>query len=102
MLIFAIIVVIDHFLSSSIFFERGLFIFYNLDMLDIVLIEKHYRKGVYTMKHPELIDPRKMYYHQEFPNQEQDTPALQNDMQPEPDCGETSYVGAKRLKIEQL
>lgn len=50
------------------------------------------------LKKPELIDPRKMYYHHEFPDQEQDTPALQNQMSPRPDCGEKTYYGNERLK----
>lgn len=43
-------------------------------------------------------DPRKEYYTEEFPMQEQDTPALQADMDPKPDCGEGSYEGHERLK----
>lgn len=45
-----------------------------------------------------LKDPREMYYTDDFPDQEQDTPALQDKMQPKPDCGETSYKGSERLK----
>lgn len=45
-----------------------------------------------------LIDPREMYYTEEFPDQEQDTPALQEKMKPRPDSGEESYVGYKRLE----
>ncbi|MCG4282969.1 SDR family oxidoreductase [Lacticaseibacillus saniviri] len=45
-----------------------------------------------------LIDPRHLYHPNEFPEQTQDTPALQQAMQPKPDCGETSYVGHERLK----
>lgn len=43
-------------------------------------------------------DPRKMYYTEKFPNQEQDTPALQAEMDPKPDCGEESYEGYDRLQ----
>lgn len=49
------------------------------------------------MKNEHLRDPREMYYTEKFPDQEQDTPALQDDMQPKPDCGEESYKGNKRL-----
>ena len=50
------------------------------------------------MNKPNLIDPRTLYKNDEFKDQEQDTPALQDDMLPEPDCGEESYVGHGRLK----
>lgn len=43
-------------------------------------------------------DPRKKYYNDKFPNQEQETPALQKDMTPKPDCGEESYRGSNRLE----
>lgn len=43
-------------------------------------------------------DPRKRFYSQNFPSQEQDTPALQEDMIPEPDAGEESYQGNNILK----
>ena len=49
------------------------------------------------MKNEHLRDPREMYYTEKFPDQEQDTPALQDDMQPKPDCGEDSYKGNERL-----
>ena len=45
------------------------------------------------MTEPKLIDPRKLYNTEEFPKQDQDTPALQKEMQPVPDCGEESYEG---------
>lgn len=45
------------------------------------------------MKNEYLRDPRHLYYDGKFPDQEQDTPALQDEMPPKPDCGETSYVG---------
>ncbi|MER2237130.1 MAG: SDR family oxidoreductase [Psychrobacillus sp.] len=45
-----------------------------------------------------LTDPRKKYHTGNFPDQEQNTPALQKDMSPEPDCGEQSYKGHNRLE----
>lgn len=45
-----------------------------------------------------LTDPRDMFYTNEFPEQEQSTPALQSRMNPIPDCGEKSYVGKNRLE----
>lgn len=45
-----------------------------------------------------LVDPRKQFYTEKFPEQEQDTPALQNQMMPKPDCGEKSYKGHNRLE----
>lgn len=50
------------------------------------------------MTNRNLIDPRKLYYTDKFPEQEQDTPALQDDMMPKPDCGEESYKGHNRLE----
>lgn len=50
------------------------------------------------MSNEYLRDPREMYFTDEFPDQEQDTPAIQDEMQPKPDCGEQSYVGTDRLK----
>lgn len=44
-----------------------------------------------------LKDPRTLYHPGKFLDQEQDTPALQDEMLPEPDCGETSYKGNNRL-----
>lgn len=44
-----------------------------------------------------LKDPRTLYHPGKFLDQEQDTPALQDEMLPEPDCGETSYKGNDRL-----
>lgn len=49
------------------------------------------------MNKPKLIDPRKLYKTGKFKDQEQDTPALQDDMIPEPDCGENSYTGNEKL-----
>ncbi len=50
------------------------------------------------MKNSELTDPRKLYYTDKFPEQEQETPALQEKMDPQPDCGEESYQGNRRLE----
>ncbi|KEK09069.1 SDR family oxidoreductase [Lysinibacillus fusiformis] len=50
------------------------------------------------MANPHLTDPRKKYHTEKFPNQEQNTPALQNEMSPKPDCGEESYKGYNRLE----
>lgn len=49
------------------------------------------------MADPVLKDPRKLYYEEEFPKQDQETPALQKKMEPVPDCGEDSYEGHERL-----
>ncbi|AVL02388.1 SDR family oxidoreductase [Pediococcus pentosaceus] len=45
------------------------------------------------MSKPDLKDPRKLYHTEEFPKQQQDTPALQSEMRPKPDCGEETYKG---------
>lgn len=50
------------------------------------------------MEKKHLQDPRKLYVTDEFPEQEQDTPALQKKMNPIPDCGEESYKGHNRLE----
>ena len=50
------------------------------------------------MTKAKLIDPRTMYKTSIFKDQEQDTPAIQDDMLPEPDCGETSYKGTGKLQ----
>ncbi len=50
------------------------------------------------MKKNKLIDPRKMYHNDKFPDQKQDTPALQEEMKPKPDSGEKSYKGYNRLE----
>lgn len=49
------------------------------------------------MSKPVLIDPRKLYKTDEFKDQEQGTPAIQEDMMPSPDCGEESYKGNEKL-----
>lgn len=50
------------------------------------------------MKDKNMLDPRNLYHTEEFPDQEQDTPALQEKMNPKPDSGEESYKGHKRLE----
>lgn len=50
------------------------------------------------MNQPNLNDPRKMFYTEKFPQQEQKHPALQKDMTPQPDCGESSYTGSGKLE----
>lgn len=54
------------------------------------------------MTKPNLIDPRKRYYADKFTNQEQDTPALGEKMQPKPDCGEESYQGNHELENRRV
>jgi NAD(P)-dependent dehydrogenase (short-subunit alcohol dehydrogenase family) len=49
------------------------------------------------MNEPDLRDPRTMYYTEKFPQQQQETPALQSKMDPKPDCGEDTYVGHELL-----
>jgi NAD(P)-dependent dehydrogenase (short-subunit alcohol dehydrogenase family) len=43
-------------------------------------------------------DPRKKYPKPPFPEQQQDPPGLEQDMEPKPDYGEKSYVGHGRLE----
>lgn len=43
-------------------------------------------------------DPRTKYSNADFPQQEQPIPGLQKELNPKPDCGETSYIGHGRLK----
>ena len=50
------------------------------------------------MGNSHLNDPRKKFYAEKFPDQEQNTPALQSEMRPKPDCGEESYKGYNRLE----
>ncbi|WP_409368533.1 SDR family oxidoreductase [Lysinibacillus sp. 38-6] len=50
------------------------------------------------MGNSHLTDPRKKFHTGKFPDQEQHTPALQNEMSPKPDCGEESYKGYNRLE----
>lgn len=49
------------------------------------------------MTEPDLRDPRKLFYDDKFKHQYQSAPALQNKMEPQPDCGEDSYVGHQKL-----
>ncbi len=42
-------------------------------------------------------NPRTKYYNQKYPRQRQPYPGLDKKMNPRPDCGEESYVGADRL-----
>lgn len=46
----------------------------------------------------ETKDPRQAFYTNKFPIQDQETPALQDEMMPEPDAGEESYVGGNKLE----
>ena len=50
------------------------------------------------MSERKLTDPRTKYYSDKFPEQEQNTPAIQKKMEPQPDSGETSYKGYNRLE----
>ncbi|MFB2004182.1 SDR family oxidoreductase [Staphylococcus warneri] len=43
-------------------------------------------------------DPRNKFKSTDYEKQEQPLPGLQSQLTPEPDCGETSYVGHGRLK----
>lgn len=54
------------------------------------------------MQIPELKDPRKLYHTGKFDKQDQNTPALQEEMTPKPDCGEESYVGSNKLKNRRV
>lgn len=54
------------------------------------------------MTEPKLIDPRNLYHTEKFPKQDQDTPALQNEMRPKPDCGEESYEGSNQLENRRV
>lgn len=49
------------------------------------------------MGKPDLKDPRTLYRTEPFQEQEQASPALQDQMHPKPDCGEEHYRGAQRL-----
>lgn len=50
------------------------------------------------MINKETNDPRYAFYTNKFPIQDQETPALQDKMVPEPDAGEESYVGGNKLE----
>lgn len=54
------------------------------------------------MMEPILKDPRELFYADRFDKQDQDTPALQTHMKPQPDCGEDSYVGNKKLENRRV
>lgn len=54
------------------------------------------------MTEPVLRDPRKLFYNDRFEKQDQDTPALQTNMMPRPDCGEESYVGSKKMENRRV
>ncbi|AVL00559.1 SDR family oxidoreductase [Pediococcus inopinatus] len=47
---------------------------------------------------PDLKDPRYLYHEDGFEKQNQETPALQAEMKPIPDCGENSYRGNHKLE----
>jgi NAD(P)-dependent dehydrogenase (short-subunit alcohol dehydrogenase family) len=50
-----------------------------------------------AMAEKTLVDPRTKYPVPPLPKQHQDTPGVQSKMNPVPDCGEQSYVGANKL-----
>ena len=54
------------------------------------------------MNEPILKDPRELYHPGEFKKQDQPTTPLQEQMIPSPDCGETSYVGNKKLENRRV
>lgn len=49
------------------------------------------------MTDKELENPLKQFFADDFPKQYQEPPALQNKMEPRPDCGEESYKGNEQL-----
>lgn len=49
------------------------------------------------MEQGNLRDPRELHFTGDYPDQEQGTPAIQDEMSPKPDCGEKSYKGNNRL-----
>lgn len=51
---------------------------------------------------PILKDPRELFYGGSFEKQDQNTPALQTNMKPQPDCGEESYVGNGKLENRRV
>ncbi len=53
-------------------------------------------EGADKMANPK--NPLDLYYNDEFPKQYQEPPGVQAKMDPQPDCGETSYKGSGRLK----
>lgn len=54
------------------------------------------------MGKPNLKDPRKMFFTEEFNKQDQDTPALQTKMAPVPDTGEDTYKGNNKLENRRV
>lgn len=54
------------------------------------------------MAEPNLVDPRKLYHTGKFEKQDQETPALQTEMKPVPDCGEESYEGSGKLENRRV
>ena len=54
------------------------------------------------MSEPILTDPRELYHTGKYSKQEQDTPALQEEMRPKPDCGEESYEGSQQLENRRV
>lgn len=54
------------------------------------------------MNEPNLKDPRTLYHPGKFASQDQETPALQEEMLPEPDCGEESYIGNHLLENRRV
>ncbi|WP_208560010.1 SDR family oxidoreductase [Marinilactibacillus kalidii] len=54
------------------------------------------------MSNEQNINPLNQYYNDDFPKQQQKAPGLQKDMNPVPDCGETSYVGTSQLKGKRI
>ncbi len=53
-------------------------------------MEKDFSKGLHN--------PQKLFYDKKFPIQKQESPGLQEQMNPIPDCGEESYKGHGRLE----
>ena len=51
-----------------------------------------------NMSESNLIDPRSLFHGGKFKKQVRETPALQDEMGPKPDCGEDSYVGSEKLE----
>lgn len=54
------------------------------------------------MSNEQNVNPLDQYFNGEFPKQPQTPPGLQRDMDPVPDCGETSYVGNGQLKGKRV
>lgn len=67
-------------------------------MVAILLLDTNRRYQMNSKPDTRLTDPRTQYYADEFPEQKGTKgPALNQDMTPKPDCGETSYKGHGRL-----